>query len=244
MAVVLFGWGPVAHGAVGGAELETDPAELQRVLAVLGLLEWTGEPASAERAQAALRELQRRHGLPETGEVDARTLAVLGGPSDELARLPRVLYRIQQGDTLSSLAARFDTSIAVLARLNPALTSSLLTAGERLVVPLAVPAPPGFRLERFEVCDARFVGSYSAVGSVEKVEALLQAYVEVLSRAGFEVSSPSDAPLTGITFRRGEALAGTFSFSSQTPDGRILVDLAVLADFDGALASVSGPVGC
>ncbi len=45
-------------------------------------------------------------------------------------------YVVKSGDSLSSIAARFDTSVSELQTLNPELTSSsTLVVGDRIVVP-------------------------------------------------------------------------------------------------------------
>jgi LysM repeat protein len=44
-------------------------------------------------------------------------------------------YVVQSGDSLSSIAVRFDTTTSVLKELNPELSGSTLQVGQRIVVP-------------------------------------------------------------------------------------------------------------
>jgi LysM domain len=44
-------------------------------------------------------------------------------------------YVVQSGDSLSSIAVRFDTTTSVLKELNPELSGSTLAVGQRIVVP-------------------------------------------------------------------------------------------------------------
>jgi len=45
-------------------------------------------------------------------------------------------YVVKAGDSLSSIAVRFDTSTSELQELNPKLSGSTLQVGERIVVPI------------------------------------------------------------------------------------------------------------
>ena len=44
-------------------------------------------------------------------------------------------YVVQSGDSLSSIAARFDTTTSELMTLNPDLSGSTVVVGQRIVVP-------------------------------------------------------------------------------------------------------------
>ncbi len=44
-------------------------------------------------------------------------------------------YRVKSGDTLSGIAAQFDTTVSELESLNPDMSSSTLVVGQKLVVP-------------------------------------------------------------------------------------------------------------
>ena len=54
-----------------------------------------------------------------------------------------VLYEVRAGDTLGSIAERFDTTIAALAQLNGVLNPSRIDPGQILQIPTASPADPG-----------------------------------------------------------------------------------------------------
>ncbi|MBI4789024.1 MAG: LysM peptidoglycan-binding domain-containing protein [Chloroflexi bacterium] len=60
------------------------------------------------------------------------------------------IYIVQRGDTLSSIAWRFRTTVAILARVNYVYNSNYIWVGMRLIIPVAyppnatpTPAPPG-----------------------------------------------------------------------------------------------------
>jgi soluble lytic murein transglycosylase-like protein len=75
--------------------------------------------------------------LDPQGLLLTGTTLRLTPPSDRA----RVCYRVRLGDTLSGIAARYDTSVARLARLNRIDPNGLLRAGTKLLVALAAGTP-------------------------------------------------------------------------------------------------------
>ncbi len=75
-----------------------------------------------------------------------------GGPSASttfqvFAQAPAGFYTVVAGDTLSSIAGQFNTSVPALLRANPGLTSaSALTAGQQLFVPGALVTTNGQKI--------------------------------------------------------------------------------------------------
>ena len=84
-----------------------------------------------------LAELQRRAGLPPTGEADALTWAAL---------LPWLtgyrLHRLEPGDSYTRLASRFGTTVAAIAAANPNQDPLRLTVGQHLTLPLGFDVVP------------------------------------------------------------------------------------------------------
>ena len=62
--------------------------------------------------------------------VDAVVPAADSGPTDRV----KVLYQVKQGDTLSSIARVFRTTVAVAARRGIGIAGTRITAGERLTI--------------------------------------------------------------------------------------------------------------
>jgi LysM repeat protein len=57
------------------------------------------------------------------------------GPTTGTSEKPRKrVYRVQSGDTLESIAARFSTTVGELTRLNPGIDPLTLTPGQRIRV--------------------------------------------------------------------------------------------------------------
>lgn len=133
---------------------------VQVILDHLGFSPGVIDGRTGKSTVAALKGFQERTGLPETGEMDQRTLGALNRwkalrptrqltlsesalagpfvnpmPKDpmEQARLPALGYR----NAAEKLAEMFHTTPAVLVALNPGVTK--LAAGEKLVVPNALP---------------------------------------------------------------------------------------------------------
>lgn len=81
--------------------------------------------------QRALRDEPRDAGTTTTGEtVPVTTERVETGGGD----VERRFYRIKVGDTLESIAERFDTTVDELLQLNPGVDPLALTPGQRIRV--------------------------------------------------------------------------------------------------------------
>jgi membrane-bound lytic murein transglycosylase D len=87
-----------------------------------------------------------------TATVNARasvpaSTVVESAPASDTTSEPtvtRVVYRVKRGDSLSSIARLFDTSVAALKRWNAKIKGTRITAGERLVI-FATRVPAGTR---------------------------------------------------------------------------------------------------
>lgn len=121
----------LARGAVGW-----DVSVLQFRLRPYGIASGRLDGRFGPATERAVRRFQRRHGLAADGVVGPATLAALrhrGGPAGR--RPPARRYVVRPGDTLSSLAGRFGSTVGTLALLNGLDPASVLLAGARIRVP-------------------------------------------------------------------------------------------------------------
>jgi LysM repeat protein len=104
------------------------------------------------RFGVSVDELRRWNGLPADGAIQSgETLIVSGMPGrlqgDRLAESTLVTYTVEAGDTLSSIARRFGTSVAALMATN-GLSGEQIQVGEILVVkqtkPASSPSQPSY----------------------------------------------------------------------------------------------------
>lgn len=68
-----------------------------------------------------------------TGAVVARTVPPAPAPTGS-SRRPRRHYRVKEGDTLESVAARFEVSVDRILELNPGIDPTALRIGQRVRV--------------------------------------------------------------------------------------------------------------
>jgi lipoprotein-anchoring transpeptidase ErfK/SrfK len=159
--LLLFAGSSVTAGAAAGAEkppIDRSILHVEVILDHLGFSPGILDGRMGQSLGAALRAFQETRGLPQTGEIDAATLAalhryrgwrptkslrlsaeVLQGPfeavpkdPDAEAKLPALGYSSPQ----EKLAEKFHTTPEVLAALNP---GARYVVGERLVFPNALP---------------------------------------------------------------------------------------------------------
>lgn len=190
--------------------------DLQRLLKALTV--YPGEPTGRydETTEAALRRFQAAWGLEATGVVDDHTARALGGTSPPEDR-PRLVYTVRPGDTLSQLAVRYAVSVPWIARFNAHLTSiHQIRSGSRLVIPIDLPLPEGFRAERLQILSDRFLGTYVSDYPFSDVDRLIVWYVAELEANGYGVEWNERNPLNGITVRGRGPLIGRIDFRSQS----------------------------
>ena len=135
LGVPLLGRRIVKRGLVG-----YDVSVLQFQLKRRGLLRGPVDGRFGPATEKAVRRFQQRKGLVVDGVVGAVTLDALGGFSLDPQRR-RAHKRnggrhvVRSGETLTSIAARYGTSVPRLARLNSLDPSRWLLVGTRLRVP-------------------------------------------------------------------------------------------------------------
>jgi soluble lytic murein transglycosylase-like protein len=135
----LFGSRALGRGAIGW-----DVSVLQFLLARRGVAPPHVNGNFGPGTRAAVIRFQRRAGLAQDGIVGAATRAALLGkkiPRSAARRVPRVVYRVREGDTLAGIAARYGSSVAKLARANRLRSPNLIVIGARLVIPNPAPRP-------------------------------------------------------------------------------------------------------
>ena len=139
----LFGSRSLVRGDFGW-----DVSVLQFVLERAGKYHGALDGYLDATTAAALRSYQQSAHLAVDGVAGPRTLASIA----DRARVPvrpqaeevaLLVYRVQPGDSLTSIARRFRTSVAVLARMNHLDASRVLLIGTRLQIPRgATPSVP------------------------------------------------------------------------------------------------------
>ncbi|MDQ2086537.1 LysM peptidoglycan-binding domain-containing protein [Herbivorax sp. ANBcel31] len=87
--------------------------------------------------QAVIR-LQRDRGIPVTGMVGRRTWQTLIEQAPEIVRPPAapIVYTVEPGDTLYSIAARYNISLQLLIATNRLENPDLIYPGMRIIIPL------------------------------------------------------------------------------------------------------------
>jgi peptidoglycan hydrolase-like protein with peptidoglycan-binding domain len=187
----------------------------------------------------AVLRFQRWAHLPADGIVGPATRAALlssGRPAAAVRRrpVPRHHYRVQPGDTLSAVAARYGTSVSALARANKLSPRRFLLVGTRLAVPHAAPRP-GIASSHDEVRGAldRWAAHYSV--NPHLVRAL--AWQE----SGFQTDITSSVGAWGVL----QVTPATWSFVEtvligfeipRTTDGSARVGVAYLHHLLGLFA--------
>jgi soluble lytic murein transglycosylase-like protein len=135
----LFGSRTLARGAIGW-----DVSVLQFLLARRGVAAPRLNGNFGPGTRAAVIRFQRRARLPQDGIVGPATRAALLGkkvPRSAARRVPRVVYRVREGDTLAGIAARYGSSVRKLSRANRLRSPYLILIGARLVIPNPAPRP-------------------------------------------------------------------------------------------------------
>lgn len=110
---------------------------VQLALERAGFSPGTLDGVFGSRTDAAVRAFQRANGLQVDGIVGERTLAAL-----KPYLTGYVEYTVKRGDTLSSIARRYGTTVQALLIANPRENPNLIYTGETLVIPLPFDVVP------------------------------------------------------------------------------------------------------
>ncbi|MDP2858397.1 MAG: peptidoglycan-binding protein [Bacillota bacterium] len=143
-----FAYRPLEKGSVG-----EDVEELEWMLQTLGYYRGRVDGIYGPMLEAAVKSLEKRYGLPQTGKVDGRLLEMLQNlwsvfVSGEFevhevdpdcvikpgTQVQLNAYTVRRGDTLTSIARRHNTRAQALARLNNLDSPDLIRIGQVLYV--------------------------------------------------------------------------------------------------------------
>jgi peptidoglycan hydrolase-like protein with peptidoglycan-binding domain len=157
----LFGSRVLRRGHVGW-----DVSVLQFLLDRRGVLNCEVDGRFGAETEAAVRRFQRRGRLAPDGIVGAATTRAfgvdavpLGSRSRRSAPARRVVHVVRAGENLSSIAARYGTSVSALARENRLDPRRFLLVGARLRVP---------RVRIAAAAGAATMGSYAVRASLDR----------------------------------------------------------------------------
>jgi peptidoglycan hydrolase-like protein with peptidoglycan-binding domain len=181
----LFGKRTIRRGLFGW-----DVSVLQFLLTRDGVYTGPIDGFLGPETEAALRRWQRStKRLAADGVAGPRTLSMLGTRTrTPLARrdVPAHWYVVQRGDTLTSIAARFGTSVVALARANRVDPRAILPERKRLKIPAA--RPHSLRAAPSTVRDTltRWAGRYSVDPTLVRALAWMESGYQpnVVSSAG------------------------------------------------------------
>jgi len=187
--------GPLGHPLFGARTLVRgrfgwDVSVLQFLLAKAGLYDGALDGFLGPETQAALRTWQRTVRLATDGVAGPRTMAALGGRTGTpLPRrtAPSRTYLVRSGDTLTTIAQRYGTTVDALARANRLDPRGLLLIGRRLRVPAAA-SSPGLRTSPTFVRDVlnTAAGRYGVDASLVRALAWMESGYQprIVSSAG------------------------------------------------------------
>lgn len=109
---------------------------LQSTLMKLGFYSGSIDGIFSTRTLLAVRQFQRRFGLRPDGIVGSSSWDTLYPYING-----QTVYTIRSGDTLFSLANRFDTTVSRILYANPNISSSNLSVGQRILIPFGNVVP-------------------------------------------------------------------------------------------------------
>lgn len=184
----------------------------------------TGERRAADPVQ---KETRDGGDLPVPGEPTLPSAVSVEQEGHD--HLPRFRYVVRRGDSLSRIAQRFGSSLSWLQGANPQIVSvHTIYAGEDIVVPIEFPLPDGAAVERMEVMQDRFLGSYRIERPFTEVQQLLTWQLEALRQMGFEAGLDENGLEHGITLRGRGVVLGKLVFTAAGSEDATQVDVGLL----------------
>jgi membrane-bound lytic murein transglycosylase D len=113
--------------------LDVDREDLKSLNPALGSAVWIGS-----------KYIPKGYGLRLPSEVSADSarerLQRIAASAGHAKQQPDLHYRVKRGDTLSEIAARYDSDVSVLMEMNDLASSARIRAGQELRLPVT-PAP-------------------------------------------------------------------------------------------------------
>jgi soluble lytic murein transglycosylase-like protein len=190
--------GPLGRPLLGRRTLRAgafgwDVSVLQFELTRAGAFRWPLDGYFGPETTKALQRYQARHGLAADGVAGPQTLALLRHAARPVRAAPQEValttYVVQPGDTLTSLAERFHTTLPALAKANGMSVADVLPIGRKLRTPAVAAvaaASPG------EV--RQLVDTYAERYGVDPALARAVAWME----SGYQTNLVSDAGAWGV----------------------------------------------
>ena len=230
----LFGSRVLRRGHVGW-----DVSVLQFLLAGRGLLSHRVDGHFGGATETAVRRFQRSRGLGADGVAGPSTIAAFGAGAAALRTPPRTSssssgggtrHVVRPGENLTSIAARYGTSVTALARANGLDPARYLVVGTRLRVPRGRDAPSASSAGSSSASVRASIDRWSAHYGVDARLVKALAWME----SGFQnhVVSPAGAfgvmQVTPATWAFVELVLMSGRNVPRTADGNVRVGVAFL----------------
>jgi peptidoglycan hydrolase-like protein with peptidoglycan-binding domain len=232
----LFGSRVLRLGHVGW-----DVSVLQFLLAGRGLLTHRVDGHFGAATQTSVRRFQRSRGLPADGVAGPATIAAFGAGAAPLRSPPRASssgggggggtrHVVRPGENLTSIAARYGTSVTALARANGLDPGRYLVVGTRLRVPRGRGTPSASPAGSSSASVRASIDRWSAHYGVDARLVKALAWME----SGFQnhVVSPAGAfgvmQVTPATWAFVETVLMSGRKVPRTADGNVRIGVAFL----------------
>ncbi len=148
----------------------------------------------------------------------------------DIGQAGNIVYVVRRGDTLFSISRRFNVSVTTLMRINHIVNPNRIYIGQRLLIPVAGPAPtpttaPGVSVEEITIIQPSMGMTITSPVIVRGVGRGFEQNlgVRILDASGFEIGG-GNAMISGDLGQRGPYTGViTFTVPANAQPGRIQV---------------------